>query len=135
MKKLLLLLASVMLLATSCSSDDNDERGYLTDLENVKHGLIGTWGISYPIEYDVTFNGTILVIEMEDIELTIPYSVIMEDGKFYIVTEQEKEDENGNIIGTETVKAEIRVLNERKLTLYSEEYDVTDNYVRLIVIN
>ncbi|MDR1348355.1 MAG: hypothetical protein LBJ63_08040 [Prevotellaceae bacterium] len=46
MKKILLLLCTVALIA--CSKDDeniqyDNEKGYLTNLESVKFGIVGTW--------------------------------------------------------------------------------------------
>lgn len=37
---LLLLFSSVLI---SCKDDDKEDRGYLTNVQNVKNGIIGTW--------------------------------------------------------------------------------------------
>ncbi|MDR1198818.1 MAG: hypothetical protein LBK94_07390 [Prevotellaceae bacterium] len=58
MKKLLLLLCTAALIA--CSKDDDNiqydnTKGYLTNLESVKFGIVGTWAVDEDYEYPYSF--------------------------------------------------------------------------------
>jgi len=135
-KLLLLLLTSVMLLAASCSSDDNNEeiiydevKGYLTNLESVKHGLQGSWEDVVLIQnpdrsYELRFSkNTVYSVykqsDNNDEKRTEPYSVLLENGKFYF----ESTIGNGNTM-------EIYTLNRTSLIFYDEEYDRLETYSR-----
>ena len=146
MKKLLLILTSAMLLAASCSSDDNDNvtfddvKGYLTNVESVRHGLIGTWVDSshYHADddyatFEMTFDGRNWAgvafyngVEEDDDRESGTYSVTSRGDKFYI-TISGNNNETGEIKNREL---EILILNKTTLTLrfYDEEYDEEDIY-------
>ena len=103
MKKLLLILTSVMLLMTSCSGDGDNNlpewvtydktKGYLTNLESAKYGLIGTWKISFEDGTTITykFDGTNFFETFDYGDdypqgtLVSTYSVIFENSKYYIL--------------------------------------------------
>ena len=127
-KLLLLLLTSAVLLISSCSSnDDNEEKGYLTDLESAKHGIIGSWmdPENEDETYLITFDETTMTISgdesgedfVQTYEFSYPYSVIMQNGRFYTAVERKKRDDEGNVIGTEIVKDGILVLTEEMLVI------------------
>ena len=143
MKKLLLILTSAMLLISSCSSDDNNNgitydeiKGYLTNIESVKYGLIGTWEdpeqFQYNDMYEVTFDETTMYTILTDDEgetfdeWTGPYSVILENGKFYVEIEFEDEDEHGNPTGLRVARSEIRILNKTTLNWLDHKGDITN---------
>ena len=120
---------------SSCSSDDNNEnydeiKGYLTDLENVKRGLIGTW--ECPDEYgleEITFDESAFSRIYKEVgyddndRLFGIYSVSSSSGKFYIQMRRS----SGSVIN-----AEIHVLNKTTLVLHTEEqgYVYIDTYTR-----
>ena len=129
MKKLLLILTSVMLLA-SCGSDDNNEptnniifddvKGYLTNLESVKYGLIGEWEMrsgSWIVEMKLDKVNIFASVDKGDgtpIETyTLPYFASMEGGKFYITMVRD---------GGVNSKTEITKLNKTTLIYNMETY-------------
>ena len=139
MKKLLLTLCTLALLACS-KGDDNDNKvvydetkGYLTNLESVKHGIVGTWKHSLNVcedSYDQwTFNKNSTYNYMLKVDcvgasesITGKYIIFEKDGKFYVDL-----DENFRNSGRLTL-LEITTLTKTNIIL--SQWNIGTTFIR-----
>ena len=143
MKKLLLTLCTLALLACSKGDDDNkivydETKGYLTNLESVKHGIVGTWKIEFNntecnnsyLQWVFNKNGkcnykinTDCVNINQNKTIIGEYVVLEENGKFYV-----KLDENFLEVFQDpsALRQEITILTKTTLNLDN----VMNNFTR-----